>query len=104
MLLDADESGDAHHYVAAGIYSFTASPGCGIDTLGVFTNVSHYKDWIQSAFPAVKYEKVQSCDRAQHIYGSNMNEVNQADDQCEFSLESMQQMRFVSSAFPSLDR
>jgi len=92
LRLDVDES-NLHHYVQAGLYSYTGSGGCSSDTIGVFTDISHYKAWIHTVFPDARFYPAQVCDRDLHDHVEHAEIMMDNQMVCDFPANSMQHIR-----------
>lgn len=60
LLIDSNPRAKRHSWVLAGIVSY--GEGCGLNP-GIYTRISHFKNWVLSKWPEAPFEKIYDCSR-----------------------------------------
>lgn len=75
MKIDIDTNPDSHHYVCAGIVSYSGK-GCSEYNIPIYHKPSAAKDFIQKTYPNAQYVQPQQCDRDHYKEGSGNDDAN----------------------------
>lgn len=74
MKIDIDTSPDSHHYVCAGIVSYSGK-GCSEDNIPIYHKPAAAQNFIKSVYPNAQFVQPMQCDREDYQEGFSNDDV-----------------------------